>query len=215
MKTSHIVLAALSAIAVVGAIAPQAFLQPAPPPNPSTAPEPQAPAPAAQPSQPELPTGQSPALQSPELQTPSPPNPGVAPESTAPSAPSPPSTPELPSGQPPSLPNPGAAPEVPALPNLGNGQPPELPIDPSQLPEQEQIVGAIAGIVTAKFQNASCEELAQMQPTGATSETSEPQAAIQDKAIALLKANPAIREQFLNQVAPVIANKMFDCNFIP
>lgn len=108
-------------------------------------------------------------------------------------------------------------PNPPSIPNLGNGQFPELPVEPGQLPNQEQVVEAIAGVVIAKFQNASCEELSQMQSTTASSATSnsDPQAALKEKAIALLKANPEVREQFLNQVAPVIANKMFDCNFIP
>jgi hypothetical protein len=41
------------------------------------------------------------------------------------------------------------------------------------------------------------------------------EAILQEKAIELLRKNPEIRKEFINRVAPPIANKMFDCNIIP
>ena len=47
-------------------------------------------------------------------------------------------------------------------------------------------------------------------PTGGT-----PEAVLQTKAIEMLRQNPEMRQQFINRVAPPIANKMFDCKVIP
>jgi hypothetical protein len=161
MKKSHFLIAGLSSIAMVGAIASTALLQPSPP---------------------------------------SPPSPPSSPPSSAPLNQQPP-LPNQNEGQPSSLPS----------------QPPSLPTEELSLPSQETVVDTVANIVIDKFQNANCEELSQMQPSSSNSSavSSDPQAVMQEQAIAILKQNPEIREQFINQVAPAIANKMFDCNIIP
>lgn len=159
IKRYKFLIAGLSSIAMVGAIAGKALLQPSPPSRPSSPPS-------------SPPLNQKP--------------------------PFPPSSEE---NQPTSLPN----------------QPPSLPTEELSLPSQETVVNTVANLVIDKFQNSSCEELSQMQPSSENSPagSSGPQAAMQQKAIAVLKQNPEIREQFIDRVAPAIANKMFDCNIIP
>lgn len=154
MRKSHLLMAGLSSIAIVGAIAAKALLQPLPPSPPSS----------------------PPLEQKPPL-------------------------PNLEESQPASLPS----------------EPPSLPTEELSLPSQEALVDTVANLAIDKFQNASCEELSQMQPSSETSSaaSSDPQAAMKEQAIAILKQNPEVREQFLNKVAPAIANKMFDCNIIP
>ena len=110
--------------------------------------------------------------------------------------------------------------EKPSLPTNKPSLPSEQPSLTNgeiSLPNQEALLDAAANLVIGKFQNASCEELSTMT---ANSDKNSPagggqQAAIQEKAIALLEKNPEIREEFLNRVAAPIANKMFDCNLIP
>ncbi len=179
MRRFHLCIAGLSAIAMVGAIANKALLQPAPPEG-----QPPTPNPAG--SQPTPAPNASPAL------------PGDPPAS--------PSAPPVSPGNPPALPD-----NLPASPSA----PPSRPAD--SLPARTALVDAVAKAVINQFQTVSCEELAQMQPSDAKEPAagSDPQAAMQEKAIALLKSNPQIREQFINQVAPAIANCMFDCNIIP
>ena len=166
LKKYKFLIAGLSSIALVGAIAGKALLQPSPPSRPSSPPS-------------------SPPLNQ------KPPLPPI-PEENQPSS--------LPS-QPPSLPTEELS----------------LPTEELSLPSQETVVNTVANLVIDKFQNASCEELSQMQPSSENSPagSSGPQAAMQQKAIAVLKQNPEIREQFIDRVAPAIANKMFDCNIIP
>ena len=75
------------------------------------------------------------------------------------------------------------------------------------------IMDKVAQKVIDKYQKTSCEDLkAQKQDPGPPSAQ---QAAMMQKAVGLLKSDPKMREQFLNKVAPPIANKMFECGMIP
>jgi hypothetical protein len=75
------------------------------------------------------------------------------------------------------------------------------------------IMDKVAQKVIDKYQKTSCEDLkAQKQDP---EPPSAQQAAMMQKAIGLLKGDPKMREQFLNKVAPPIANKMFECGMIP
>ncbi|NER98364.1 MAG: hypothetical protein F6J86_31830 [Symploca sp. SIO1B1] len=82
---------------------------------------------------------------------------------------------------------------------------------------KEALLDAAANHVIDKFQNASCEEVAQMQPQSAQSSSADGESGkgIQEKAIALLKKDPQMREEFINRVAGPIANRMFECKLIP
>lgn len=82
---------------------------------------------------------------------------------------------------------------------------------------EEALLDGAANLVIQKYQNASCEEVAQMQPdSGEDAQAKEgPEAAVQEKAMEMLKNNPEMREKFINRVAGPIANKMFECNLVP
>lgn len=65
--------------------------------------------------------------------------------------------------------------------------------------------------VIEKYRSSSCEQLAEQKrqpPSGQ-------QAEMMKKVVGMLRSNPKMREQFLNKVAPPIANKMFECGMIP
>ncbi len=82
---------------------------------------------------------------------------------------------------------------------------------------KEALLDTAANFVIDKYQNASCEEVADMQPKSAEDAEADggPDAKLQAKAIELLQNNPQLREEFINRVAGPIANRMFDCDLIP
>lgn len=92
----------------------------------------------------------------------------------------------------------------------------DLPDQVAQLPIPDRLLEVATSMVLNKFQSAFCEDLSQLQSTiGNRLSPPKPPANIQEQAIAFLKENPEMREKFIEEVAPVIANKMFDCGFIP
>lgn len=82
---------------------------------------------------------------------------------------------------------------------------------------KEALLDKAANFVIAKYQNASCEEVAQMQPQSDPNAQSEEglDTAAQAKAMEILQNNPELREEFINRVAGPIANRMFECDLIP
>jgi len=77
--------------------------------------------------------------------------------------------------------------------------------------EQFPIMDKVAQKVIQKYQTASCEQLAMERmhpPTGQKAE-------MEQRAIQILRTDPQMREQFINQVAAPIANKLFECGMIP
>lgn len=107
---------------------------------------------------------------------------------------------------------PSSLPELPA-----SGQEPTLPRAGVALPNPEDLLDLATNLVIQKYQNTSCEELSQMKPQSDKSSQAggNAQAVLQAKAIDLLRQNPEIRKEFINRVAPPIANKMFECKVIP
>ena len=76
---------------------------------------------------------------------------------------------------------------------------------------QSPMLDRFADKVVQKYQNSSCQQLAAQranQPTGQ-------RAQMEQRFIQMLHQNPQMREAFLNRVAAPIANKMFECGFIP
>jgi hypothetical protein len=82
---------------------------------------------------------------------------------------------------------------------------------------KEALLDTAANLVIKKYQNASCEEVAQMQPQSKQDAPAKggSEAALQAKAMEMLQKNPQMREEFINRVAGPIANRMFECNLIP
>ena len=80
-------------------------------------------------------------------------------------------------------------------------------------PQQSQypIMEKVAQKVIEKYHNSSCEDLRAQK----THPPDPQQAAMMQKAVGMLRSDPQMRQQFLNKVAPTIANKMFECGMIP
>jgi hypothetical protein len=84
---------------------------------------------------------------------------------------------------------------------------PSVSAQQSEYPMMEKV----AQKVIEKYQKSSCEELKAQKE-----QPPDPQqAAMKQKAIAALKNDPKMREQFLSKVAGPIANKMFECGMVP
>jgi hypothetical protein len=77
--------------------------------------------------------------------------------------------------------------------------------------QQYPIVDKLADKVVQKYQNSSCQELAQKKSRPPTGE----KAVIEQRAVEMLRKDPQMRTEFLNRVAGPIANKMFECGMIP
>jgi hypothetical protein len=81
----------------------------------------------------------------------------------------------------------------------------------AQQPQQYPILDRIADRIIQKYASASCEQLATMKSEKPTGEKAE----MEQRAMAMLKQDPQMRQYFLNKVAGPIANKMFECGMIP
>jgi hypothetical protein len=77
--------------------------------------------------------------------------------------------------------------------------------------EQFPVVDQIARKVIQKYENASCEQLAQERMQPPTGQKAE----MEQRALQVMRTNPQIREAFINQVAAPIANKLFECGMLP
>ena len=78
-------------------------------------------------------------------------------------------------------------------------------------PAQYPIMDALAQKIIDKYNNSTCVQLA-------TTKSEKPKgekAAMEQRVIAMLKADPQMRAAFINKVAAPIANKMFECGMIP
>ncbi len=73
------------------------------------------------------------------------------------------------------------------------------------------IMDKIAQKVIQKYQNSSCQELAMRK----ANPPSGKKAVVEKRAVEMLRKDPQMREEFLNRVAPTIANKLFACGMIP
>lgn len=73
--------------------------------------------------------------------------------------------------------------------------------------QQFPMLDAVANKVVQKYQGMNCEQL--------WAQKSQPKSAEEQRVIALLQKDPAMRTEFLNRVAAPIANKMFECGMIP
>jgi len=73
------------------------------------------------------------------------------------------------------------------------------------------ILDKVAQKVIQKYQTSSCQQLAMQKshpPTGQ-------RAAMEQRAVEILRNDPQMRTAFINQVAAPIANKLFQCGMIP
>jgi hypothetical protein len=74
---------------------------------------------------------------------------------------------------------------------------------------QYPIMDQVANKLIQKYQSSTCDQL-WLKKAEKT-----PPSMQEQKAIQLLKSDPAMRTAFINKIAAPIANKMFDCGMIP
>ena len=79
----------------------------------------------------------------------------------------------------------------------------------AQAQPQYPIMDSIANKIITKYQTSTCEQLWIRKAQHA------PPSAEEQRAIGILRNDPQMRAAFINQIAPPIANKMFDCGMIP
>ena len=75
--------------------------------------------------------------------------------------------------------------------------------------QQFPMVDSIANKVVQKYTSSTCEQL-WVKKSEHTPPSMEEQ-----RAINILRSDPQMRAEFINRIAPPIANKMFDCGMIP
>ena len=73
--------------------------------------------------------------------------------------------------------------------------------------EQHPLLDQLANKVIQKYQTSSCQQLAQQKQ--------EPPTPEKVKAVQFLKSDPQLRTAFINKIAGPVANKLFECGFIP
>lgn len=86
-----------------------------------------------------------------------------------------------------------------------------LPIGIASAQESYPIMERVVQKVIEKYQNSSCQQLAEEKSHPPTGQKAE----MEQRAIGLLHNDPQMRTAFINQVAAPIANKLFECGMIP
>jgi len=82
----------------------------------------------------------------------------------------------------------------------------------AQQPQQQYpMADMLAQRIIEKYTNSTCVQLATQKSEKPTGE----KAAMEQRVIAALKADPQMRQYFINKIAAPIANKMFECGMIP
>lgn len=81
----------------------------------------------------------------------------------------------------------------------------------SAQPESFPMMDKVADRVIAQYQNSSCQQIMAKK----TTPPSPQQMQMEQKAVQLLRTDPAMRQHFINRVSAPIANRMFECGMIP
>lgn len=76
--------------------------------------------------------------------------------------------------------------------------------------QQFPLLDQVADKVVQKYKTSTCEQLWEKK-----AQPKQPPTAEEQKVIAVLKSDPAMRAEFINRIAAPIANKMFECGLIP
>jgi hypothetical protein len=72
------------------------------------------------------------------------------------------------------------------------------------------MIDQLAQRVVQKYQNSSCQQLAEER-----SQPRAPKGEMEQRAITVLRSDPQMRTEFINRVAAPVANKLFECGLIP
>jgi hypothetical protein len=82
----------------------------------------------------------------------------------------------------------------------------------AQQPQQQYpLADMLAQKIIDKYTNSTCVQLATQKSEKPTGEKAQ----MEQRVIAALKADPQMRQYFINKIAAPIANKMFECGMIP
>ena len=80
-------------------------------------------------------------------------------------------------------------------------------VAPVRAQQQFPLADRVADKVIANYQNSSCQQLA--------AKKAQPPTAMQQRVVQFLQQDPTLRAHFIDRVAAPIANKLFECGFIP
>ena len=69
------------------------------------------------------------------------------------------------------------------------------------------LMNMVADKVIQKYQSSTCEQL--------WAQKARPKSAEEQRVIGILQQNPQMRAEFINRIAGVVVNKMFDCGMVP
>jgi len=69
------------------------------------------------------------------------------------------------------------------------------------------ILNMVADRVIEKYSSATCEQVWQ--------DKEKPKGEMEQRLIQMLRENPQMRQVFIDKVAAVVANKMFECGLVP
>jgi hypothetical protein len=81
----------------------------------------------------------------------------------------------------------------------------------AQQQQQYPLADMLAQRIIDKYNNSTCVQLAQAKSEKPTGEKAQ----MEQRVVAALKADPQMRQYFINKIAAPIANKMFECGMIP
>jgi hypothetical protein len=76
---------------------------------------------------------------------------------------------------------------------------------------QHPVMDALANKIVQKYESSSCDQLVMQRSQSHV----QPKSPAEQRAIAMLRADPQMRAEFIDKIAAPIANKLFDCNMIP
>ena len=76
---------------------------------------------------------------------------------------------------------------------------------------QYPIMDLVADKVIQKYQTATCQQLWEEKAAG----QGQPKPEREQRAVEMLRNDPAMRTSFFNKVSAPIVNKMFECGMIP
>ncbi len=82
---------------------------------------------------------------------------------------------------------------------------------PQAQQQQYPLADMLAQKIIDKYTNSTCVQLAENKSEKPTGEKAQ----MEQRVIAALKADPQMRQYFINKIAAPIANKMFECGMIP
>jgi hypothetical protein len=74
---------------------------------------------------------------------------------------------------------------------------------------QHPVLDSVANKVVAKYQSSTCQQLMQAKAE------KQPPSAGEQKALEMLKTDPAMRHEFVSIVADQVVDKLIQCGMIP